>query len=188
MPSSRRHRVTAGLLSRAVVAAWVAVFLVTPSWAARTEFTVKDAQVLGRTMGFVGNGMTGVAVIGVAFSVDSLASRREADAMRAIVGDGLPTGRVVLRLRLVPVEQLPTVSGIDALFVTAGLSANAAVLAAARRLHIPTMSTDMSCVEAATCILGFSSSPTVQIVIDRGAADQAGVRFVEAFRMLVREK
>ena len=176
------------LLSRAVVAAWVAVFLVTPSWAARTEFSVKDAQILGRTMGFVGDGRTGVAVIGVVFSQDSPASRRETDAIRTVIGDQLSTGRVVLRLRLVPLEQLPTISGIDALFVTSGLAMNTAVLAAAQRLRVPTVSTDMSCVEAANCIVGFSSTPTVQIVIDRGAADRAGVRFVEAFRMLVREK
>lgn len=175
-------------MSHAIVAAWVALFLVTPSWAARSEFSVKDAQVLGRTMGFVGEGMTGVAVIGVVFSLDSPASWREMDAIRAVVGDQLSTGRVMLWLRLVPFEQLPTISGIDALFVTSGLATSTAVLAAARRLRIPTVSTDMSCVEAANCIVGFSSEPTVQIVIDRGAADRAGVSFVQAFRMLVREK
>ena len=175
--------------SRAFAAAWAAWFLVTPSWASRAEFSVKDAQVLGRTLGFVGDGMTGVAVIGVAFASNSPASRREADAVRAVVGDELSTGRVKLRARLVPLDQLTTVEGIDALFVTSGLVTSTGVIAdAARRLGIPTVSTDMACVEAANCVLGFSSEPTVQIVIDRGAADRAGVRFVQAFRMLVREK
>ena len=175
--------------SRAFAAAWAAWFLVTPSWASRAEFSVKDAQVLGRTLGFVGDGMTGVAVIGVAFASDSPSSRREADAVGAVIGDELPTGRVKLRVRLVPLNQLATVEDIDALFVTADLAASTTLIAgAARRLGIPTVSTDMACVEAANCIVGFSSEPTVQIVIDRGAADRAGVRFVQAFRMLVREK
>ena len=175
--------------SRFLAAAWAAWFLVTPSWASRAEFSIKDAQVLGRTLGFVGDGMTGVAVIGVAFASDSPASRREADVIRTVVGDELPAGRMRLRTRLVPFDQLATVEGIDALFITSGLIANAAEIAgAAQRLGIPTVSTDMACVEAANCIVGFSSEPTVQIVIDRSAADRAGVRFVQAFRMLVREK
>ena len=161
----------------------------TPSWASRAEFSAKDAQVLGRTMSFVGDGITGVAVVGIAFAADSPASRREAEAIRAVVGDELLTGRVRLRTRLVPLNQLATVDGIDALLVTSGLVASTAVLAGvARRLSIPTLSTDMACVEVADCVVGFSSDPTVQIVIDRGAADRAGVSFVQAFRMLVREK
>ena len=121
--------------SRAFAAAWAAWFLVTPSWASRAEFSVKDAQVLGRTLGFVGDGMTGVAVIGVAFASNSPASRREADAVRAVVGDELSTGRVKLRARLVPLDQLATVEGIDALFVTSGLVTSTGVIAdAARRL------------------------------------------------------
>ena len=176
-----------GAWSYAVVATWSALFLVTPSWALRAEFSIKDAQVLGRTMGFVGNGMTGVAVVGVAF--DSPSSRREADAIRAVVGDELSTGRVKLRMRLVPLDQLATIDGIDAIFIPSGLTTSATAIAgAAQRLRIPTVSTDMSCVETADCVVGFSSEPTVQIVIDRGAADRAGVSFMQAFRMLVREK
>jgi hypothetical protein len=37
-------------------------------------------------------------------------------------------------------------------------------------------------------VVGFSSEPTVQITIDRAAAERSGVRFLQAFRMLVREK
>ena len=175
--------------SRVVAPAWTVLFLMSPSWAAWSEFSPKDAQVLGRIMGFVGAGMTGGAGGGGACAADSPAARREADAVRAIVGDGLPTGRVTLRTRLVPVDQLPTVNGIDALFITPGLAMSTALIAgAAQRLRIPTLSTDMACVEAANCVVGFSSQPTVQIVIDRSAADRAGVRFTQAFRMLVREK
>ena len=170
--------------SRIVAPAWTALFLVSPSWAARSEFSPKDAQVLGRTMGFVGDGMTGGAVGGGGFAADAPAARREADAVRAVVGDELPTGRVKLRTRLVPVDQLSTVNGIDALFITSNMAGSTALIAgAAQRLRIPTLSTDM-----ANCVVGFSSQPTVQIVIDRGAADRAGVRFMQAFRMLVREK
>jgi ribosomal protein S12 methylthiotransferase accessory factor YcaO len=96
---------------------------------------------------------------------------------------------VRLQVRLIPIEQLSGVTGIAALYVTSGLTGSMeAVWTAARRLHIPTISADLACVQAGNCVVGFSTQPTVQILIDNAAAERAGVRFVQAFRMLVREK
>jgi hypothetical protein len=58
----------------------------------------------------------------------------------------------------------------------------------AQRLHVPTISADLTCVQSRGCVIGFSTEPTVQIVIDSTSADRSGVRFMQAFRMLVREK
>ena len=153
-----------------------------------TEFTAKDGQVLGRTMGYVGDGMAGIAVVGIVFVPGHPASQREAELVRAVIGEGLAAGRVRLQARPVPVDQLPAVSGVHALYLTSGSVGLPPVLLAAQRLRVPTVSTDMACVEAAQCSLGFTSEPTVQIVINRGAADRTGVRFVQAFRMLVTER
>lgn len=180
-----RSRAALAALAASVLAG--SVFAVPPrAWGA--EFTPKDGQVLGRTMGYVGDGMTGTAVVGVVYVPGHPASQREADLVRAVIGEGLAAGRVKLQARLVPVDQLPTVSGVDALYITSGSIGLPPVLQAAQRLRVPTVSTDMACVEAAQCAVGFSSQPTVQIVISRGAADRAGVRFVQAFRMLVTER
>jgi hypothetical protein len=184
----------AGRFGRQVVAAILAsvtaAFLVIPSpRAAGAEFSAKDGQVLGRTLGFVGDGMSGPAVVGVVFLPTDAASRREAELIQAVIGEDMPAGRVRLRSRLVPLAQVSEVTGIHALYVTAGLADSMeAVWAAAQRLHIPTISADMGCVQAGACVVGFSSEPTVQIVIDRRAAERSGVRFLQAFRMLVREK
>ena len=174
---------------RAAAAALAAFALVVPHRAPSADFTPKDGQILGRTMGYVGDGTTGVAVVGIVFSPGHPASEREAETVRAVIGNELPTGRIRLQSRLVPLDQLAGLRGVDALYVTSGLAGSAPAIAdAARRLRVPTVSTDMSCVEAALCVVGFSSEPTVQIVIDRGAADLTGVRFTQAFRLLVREK
>ena len=94
-----------------------------------------------------------------------------------------------LQARLVPIDQLGTVSGLDALYVTAGLEGRMSPVAGtAQRLHIPTLSADPAYLRSGECVVGFSSAPTVQIVIVRAAADRAGVRFVQAFRMLVKEQ
>lgn len=180
----------AGQAAAPALASLAAAFLVLPAPpAAGAEFSPKDGQILGRTLGFLGDGMSGPAVVGVVFSPADPTSRREAELIQAVIGEDMPTGRVRLRSRLVPVGQVSDVSGIQALYVTGGLAASMdAVSAAAQRLHVPTISADIGCVQAGACVVGFSSEPTVQIMIDRGAAERSGVHFVQAFRMLVREK
>lgn len=172
-----------------LASATAAILVIPPPGAVAAEFSAKDGQILGRTLGFVGDGMSGPAIVGVVFSPTNPASRREAELIQAVIGDDMPTGRVRLRSRLVPIGQVAEVIGIQALYVTGGLSANIdLVAAAAQRLHVPTISADISCVQVGACVVGFSSEPTVQIIIDRGAAERSGVRFLQAFRMLVREK
>jgi hypothetical protein len=153
------------------------------------EFSAKDGQVLGRTLRFIGDGTRDVAVIGVIVAPDTIASQRDADAIKGVIGDALTTGRVRLQMRLIAVDQLATASDVAALYVTAGLDSKMeAIGKAAQHLHVPTISADMVCVESGGCVVGFSSEPTVRIVIDRGQADRLGVHFKPAFRLLVREK
>ncbi len=162
---------------------------VLPVQAAEAEFSVKDAQVLGRTLGYVGDGVTGAVVVGVAVSPADPNSQREAERIRTIIGTGLPTGRVRLQARLVPVDQLVRATGFDAFYITQSPGANMdAVFSAAQRLHVPTISTDPQCLRSGDCVVGFTSEPKVEIVIDRAAAERAGVRFMQAFRMLVKEE
>jgi hypothetical protein len=172
-----------------LLAAVVSALVATSGRAAAAEFSPKDGQVLGRTLGFVGDGMSGVAVVGIVFVPGDPASRREAESIKAVIGDDMPAGRVRLRARLVPVTQLADIAGIQALYVTGGLAASMdLVTGAAQRLHVPTVSTDIGCVESGACVVGFASEPMVQIIVDRSAAERTGVRFLQAFRMLVREK
>jgi len=171
----------------AALVSLLAAFLANTSSGA--EFSPKDGQVLGRTLGYVGDGISGVAVVGIVFAPADPASRREAELIQAVIGDDMQAGRILLRSRLVPVAQVSDVTGVQALYVTGGLTATMDLVAgAAQRLHVPTISTDIGCVQAGACVVGFSSEPTVKIIIDRGAAERCGVRFLQAFRMLVREK
>lgn len=166
-----------------------AILLTTSSAATPAEFTPKDGQILGRTLGYVGDGMTGVAVVGVVFVNSNAASRQEAQLVQTVIGDGMVTGRIRLQARLVEVEQLATVTGVQALYVTSGIAGNmAAVVRAAQQLRVPTVSIDSACVLAGDCVVGFSSEPTVQIILNQGAAERIGVHFLQAFRMLVKEK
>jgi hypothetical protein len=127
--------------------------------------------------------------VGIVVANADPVSQRDADAIREVIGTDLPAGRVRLQFRLVTLDQLSKVTGLAALYVTSGLAASMETIsAAAQRLHVPTISADLACVQSRGCVVGFSTAPTVQIVIDTAAAERAGVHFTQAFRMLVREK
>jgi len=157
--------------------------------AAKAQFNAKDGQILGRTLGYSGDGIAGIAVVAIVFAPGNQASQQEAELVRTVIGGGLATGRIQLQARLVPVGELSAVTGVAAFYVTSGLEESAeAVSGAAQRLRVPTVSSNLACVEAGRCVVGFSSEPTVQILINQGAAERTGVHFLQAFRMLVREK
>jgi hypothetical protein len=170
---------------------WLAASILTIalSVSARAQFTTKDAQILGRTLGYTGDGMTGVVVVGIVFTAANQQSRQEAEMVRSVIGDGVASGRVQLQARLVPVDQLAGTTGVNALYIASGLGASTeAIFSAAERLRVPTIAASLSCVEAGRCVVGFTSEPTVQILINQGAAERIGVHFLQAFRMLVREQ
>ena len=166
-----------------------AILIAASSLAAAAEFDAKDGQILGRTLGYSGDGMTGVAVVGIVFSPANPGSQHEAEIIRAVIGDGLATGRIRLQARLVPVDTLSGVTGLNALYLTTGLPEDTeTIFSVARRLRAPTISANLTCVEAGRCVVGFISEPTVQILLNEGAAERIGVHFLQAFRMLVREQ
>ena len=183
------RRARASWIRRLGVIAIVAVVAFAGVTPARADFSIRDGQILGRTLGYVGDGLSGTAILGIVFIPSDPSSRREAEAIRTVIGNGLAAGRVRLQASLIPVDQLAVVIGVNALYVTAGLTESMnAVSGTALRLHIPTVSIDMACVQSGNCVVGFSSEPTVKIVIDHAAAERAGMHFLQAFRMLVRER
>ena len=152
------------------------------------QFSTRDSQIIARTLSCIEAGMTGTLEIGIAYAPELPASVHQAESLKAAIGDALAAGKITLKARLIPIDLLPTANGIAGIFVTHNLGAQLEVVAqAAQRLHVPTISTEMACVRTAHCIVGFSSQPSVEIVLNRDAANHAGVRFIQAFRMLVRE-
>jgi hypothetical protein len=152
------------------------------------QFTPRDGQIIARTLGFLESASPGVVEIGIVYSPNRSASVRQAQNLQAAIGDALVAGKITLKARLIPVDQLPGVSGIGGIFITRDLGPHLdEITAAARRLHVPTISTEMGCARTAHCIVAFSSEPTVEITLNHEAASDAGVHFTQAFRMLVRE-
>ncbi len=156
---------------------------------ARAQFTSRDGQIIARTLSFDEAVKPGLVEIGIVYAPDRPASADHAEIVRAAIGDSLVAGRITLKARLISVDQLHDADGIAAMYVTSDLGPHLDdAAAAARRLHVPTISKEMACVQSARCILAFSSQPAVEIVLNHDAATSAGVRFNQAFRMLVREQ
>jgi hypothetical protein len=152
------------------------------------EITAKDIQVVGRTLGFVEDAEPGSLELGIVYAPDEPETMRQAKAIQALIGGGMLAGKLMLHPKLVAADELVKLEHIGALFIVPGApSIVPAAVAAAQRLHVPTLSTDMSYAEAGQCVLGIHSAPTVEIVLSRDAAAGAGVRFTPAFRMLVKQ-
>ena len=108
--------------------------------------------------------------------------------MQTLLGSDAGAGRFTFRPHLLAADELASVDRIGALFIVpAAVRAGASAAAAAQRLHVPVLSTDIACAQAGYCSLSFSSAPTVEIMFNRGAAQDAGVHFTPAFRMLVKK-
>jgi hypothetical protein len=153
------------------------------------QVSAKDTQVIARTMTFLDPAPTGVAEIGILYAQTAPESVAQANLVAGLFGAGVTVSRLTVRPRLVTLASLPNIHGLSAIFITEGLGNSAmAVAAAARRLHVPTISTDLSCVQQGICTVGVNSTMTVRIVLSHAACQDAGISFIQAFRILVTEQ
>jgi len=122
-------------------------------------------------------------VIGIVFDPAKPGSVAEKNAIMAAVGGGYTVGGVTIVGR--PMEAGAT-GGVKFLFVTRGVSF-AAVGPDARANRIMTLGSDLACVQSGVCVVGISTEPNVQIVVNRKAAGAVGASFKAAFRMMIQE-
>ena len=152
------------------------------------EPTVRDLQVLARAMGFLDRSPTGTAEIGIVFPEQSAAGRAEAQRIAASFGTGLRAGNLTVTPRLVTAESAAGV-GLGVLLLTDAAVGQAAALA--RSLagrSVLTVATDRGLVDAGLVVMAVRGEPRVEILVNRAAAQAAGVGFAPAFRMMIQER
>jgi hypothetical protein len=156
--------------------------------AARADVTAKDAQVIGRVLGFLEGAPTGIVELGIVFDPAKPESVAEAEKLRGILGDGLPSGTAKLKPRLVPIAEIAVAPKVVAFFVTRGLGTGVdAVAATAQQRHVPTITNEPVCVYSGRCVISATSEPAVEIVVNKAAAEATGTKFATFFRMLIKE-
>jgi hypothetical protein len=149
------------------------------------SFAAADLQVLGRAIAFMQPPPASDAVIAIAYAPGSVDSKRDADAIAALIGDGLKAGRAVLRAKVVDINALDA-GGFRVVIAAAG--ANGARLnAAARTMRALCVTTDVEAVRSGLCAMAITSEPRVQIIVNHAVSAAEGVEFVAAFRMMIQE-
>lgn len=143
----------------------------------------KNIQVAGRVLTFLESHPTGRTVIGVVFDPANQGSVAEKNAIMAAIGGGYSAGAVTIVGT--PVEAGAD-GGAKVLFVTRGVN-YAVVGSNARAKRIITIGSDFACVQSGACVIGVSTDPTVQIVVNHKAAAAVGAAFRAAFRMMIQE-
>ena len=159
-----------------------------PASPAVAEPTLRDLQVLARALGFLERPPSGSAEIGIVYPKQSAAGMAEANRIAASFGDGLRAGNLLVRPRLVTLESVGE-PGLAALLLTDAAAAQAATVArVVAGRSILTVTSDRALIDAGSVVMVVRSEPRVEILVNRAAAQTAGVNFAAAFRMMIQER
>ena len=169
-------------------AALAACCLVLLSAAARAQFTLSDLQIAGRALGFLEKPFSGDVKAGIVYTPEDPRSVAEANALKALLGDGLRVGNVKLVPVLVPVAELSR-ADVALFFLTAGITdaGTKSVTAAAVAKHTPCITTDLAQVRAGVCAMGVRAQPKIEIFVNRAAAASTNLAFSAVFRIMITE-
>jgi hypothetical protein len=147
------------------------------------EVTPTDLQVAARALSFMEKPLTGALRVGIVYAPDSPRSRRQAEDIEKLLGAGLRSGNVEMRPTLVSLAEVGA-ANVDFYFLTEFVGERPALAALKSR---PCVTTDLDQVRRGMCLMGVRSSPRVQIVVNRAAAQESGISFATIFRVMITE-
>jgi hypothetical protein len=155
-----------------------------PAWA---DVTQTDVEVGGRVLGFLSTPLTGDTKLSVVYAPGNAASAAEQKALAGILGSGLKAGNVTFQPSAVELDKIDSVAG-GVVFLTGGLGADGAKVAAILKAKkLICMTTDLAAVQAGYCAIHLKSAPKVQITVNKALADQIGISFGAAFKLMITE-
>jgi len=166
-----------------VLGLWLIPFV--PS---RAEIGAKDVLVVGRVLGFVKSGAAGATKLAIVYDPAKPETQKEAETVQGLVGAGLKAGAKTLTPVLVKLGDVGAITDASAFFLTDGLGAEAAkVQQAVVARKIPCSTLDIAQVQAGYCTVGVRVAGKIEIIVNKSAADSAGIVFDDAFKMLITE-
>jgi hypothetical protein len=149
------------------------------------SFEAKDLQVLGRAVVFMLPPPPTEAIVAIAYVAGNAESKRDAEAIAALIGSGLQAGRTVLRPRIVDINGLEA-GGFQVVIPSLGAN-GPRVNAAARAAHALCATADIDAVRAGDCTMAITTEPRVKITVNHEVSAAAGIDFATAFRMMIQE-
>jgi hypothetical protein len=161
-----------------LAAGWLCLATTTP---AEAGFTAKDAQIMGRVLGFLDQAPP--ATVNLALVYDSPASQKEAEGLMGQLAG--KAGNFTLVPKLVKASDLAG-SGANAILLMDGVNGSAAA-DAVKSKKIPCFTGDTSLVKSSNCLISIKTDPKVEILVSSALSKSSGVSFGAAFRMMITE-
>jgi len=181
-------RVVARARLAAIVAFCIAANL--PALAA-DDVSLADLKAATRSLGFLQSlSRANDFTVGIVYLSGSAGSKtlaqQAAERIRTLPGPN-DTG---LKAEIIAIGDLANnADRLDALYLLPGTAANpSAIVDVARRRHLLVMSNDPACLDQRCCMLMVRDTGRVEIVLDSGLAQSAGVTFSSVFAMMVKHK
>ena len=150
---------------------------------AQAEYTVRDLQVIVRTLSFLESPFTGEVVLGIVYDPGNARSRNEAQDILQLIGSGLQMGSVTLKAVLAPIGEVDK-ARMDIILLTEFLDNYKPDASVA---GLPCITVDLRQVMAGNCVVGIQSTPRVEILVNHAAAQRSGLKFSSVFRMMIKE-
>lgn len=144
-----------------------------------------DLNVAARALSFMENAPVGTIRVGIVFDPSNPQSAADAAELQHLMAAGLRVGHLTLQPVLVRVGDIGNVQ-VGLIFLTDGAGADG-LGEAIRARRVPCITTDLAKVREGVCAIGVRSSPRVEILVNKAAAEASGVKFSTAFRMLITE-
>lgn len=171
-----------GYLNTRLTAAFAAgLFCAGLAAPAEAGFTAKDAQVMGRVLGFLDQAPP--ATVTLALVYDSPASQKEAEGLMGQLAG--KAGNFTLVPKVVKASDLGG-SGANAILLMDGVGGSAAA-DAVKSKKIPCFTGDTALVKSGNCLISIKTDPKVEILVSGPLQKASGVGFGAAFRMMITE-
>ena len=164
----------------------VSIALSTPAKSVlAASFSPADLRLLSRVIAFLQPPLTPGAFVAIAYMPGNGASRLDAEAIAASLGDSIKAGTLSLPVRLVDLPSLG-MGGFSVVIAAAGTNLPQ-LGAASHAAHVLCVSRDAEAVRAGNCSMAITSEPKVEILVNHAVTMEAGIDFQTAFRMMIRE-
>jgi hypothetical protein len=141
-------------------------------------------QIIAKALGFLDPAPPG-GTVAVIYEHTVAGSKQDAEAIALLFGNGLASGSGTVNGRAIDAGALGDGTGYIAIIVAEGADNTGANPAAPRRLLSITAADAL--VRSGRCVMAVHSEPRVEIIVNRAAAQAAGIGFTAAFGMLVHQ-
>ena len=167
-----------------IALAFAAILTAVPASAHVTE---RDVLIAARAIGFIHGLPRGDLDVAIVYVPGNAESEQQAHELADRMGSGLRVGNFVLKPSLLPLDQVGR-ANVGLFFLTQGAGRDATKVGAASRARkIPCITFDLAQVRAGACTIGVRSTPRIEVLVNRAAAEASGTKFAAVFRMMITE-